>query len=205
MNEYDFFSQYDVSRESQDKLIAYHKLLFKWQKAINLVGPKTLQDSWERHFADSAQLLELIPPRAKHLIDLGSGAGFPGLVLGAMRPALQVHLVESDERKAQFLRNVSRETSVDAIVHNERIESITIDFTPDVVTARALSELVELLKFCAGWAVDNPDLKLVFLKGRRWEEEIAAAKKSFDFELEDFPSATSEESRILSITGLKVV
>lgn len=199
----DFKAQFDVSRESFEKLQAYHHLLLKWQAAINLVSPKTIQESWERHFADSAQLVAHIPDHVKTIVDLGSGAGFPGLVLAIMRPDIQVHMVESDERKAQFLRTVSRETNVDAIVHNARIESVKLDFAPDLITARALSETLNLLDFCADWAADNPALQMLFLKGRSYEEEVAAARERYEFSCKAIPSQTADESRILFISDLK--
>lgn len=199
----DFKDLYNVSRETFEKLEAYHKLLFKWQKAINLVGPKTLQDSWARHFSDSAQLHEYIPNNVSVIADLGSGAGFPGLVLAMMCPDKQVHLIESDERKAQFLRTVSRETYLQNLtVHNERIENIE-GLCPDLVTARALASLDDLFAFCLPWAQQNPQLNMLFLKGRQAEEEIAAAQARYDFTCESHPSKTDSESQILFISALK--
>lgn len=198
----DFADQFGVSREILEKLEIYHRLLFKWQKAINLVGPKTLQDSWERHFADSAQLNQYIGTDVKTLADLGSGAGFPGLVLAIMRPEISVHLVESDERKAQFLRTVSRETSVDITVHNERIESVDLGVIPDMVSARALADLSLLFEYCVPWAQQNPALRLLFLKGREAQQEVDNAKQAFTFDYEGFPSVTSDEARLLLVTSL---
>lgn len=198
----DFIAQFSVSRESFEKLKAYHALLLKWQKAINLISPKTIQDSWQRHFIDSAQLAEYIPDSVKTIADLGSGAGFPGLVLAIMRPDLGVHLVESDERKAQFLRTVSRETQAPVMVHNERIEKIE-SLKPGLVTARALADLGALFEYCEDWAMQNPDLKMLFLKGRNYAEEVAAAREIYDFDIAEHESQTSGESRILFISGLK--
>ncbi|MCB1532234.1 MAG: 16S rRNA (guanine(527)-N(7))-methyltransferase RsmG [Alphaproteobacteria bacterium] len=199
----DFQQQFDVSHETFAKLQAYHALLLKWQAAINLISPKTIQESWQRHFADSAQILPYISESIKTLVDLGSGAGFPGLVIGIMRPDIEVHLIESDERKAQFLRTVSRETGAENVtVENARIEEIE-GLKPDLITARALSDLPTLLRYAEIWATDNPALEMLFLKGQSYAEEIADAQKHFGFDVKDYPSQTADEGRILFINGLK--
>ena len=146
----------DISDVTLEKLGIYHALLLKWNKAINLVSPKTIDQAWHRHFIDSAQLLPLIPPEAKIYADLGCGGGFPGLVLAIMHPDLEVHLVESDERKCQFMRTVARETETKVTIHTKRIEDAHDDFCPDFVTARALSSLEQLLTYCLPWAQNNP-------------------------------------------------
>ncbi len=200
----DFKSFYNVSDDVYGRLVVYHKLLLKWQGAINLVSPKTVQESWSRHFADSAQVIKRLPEvgdAQKTLVDLGSGAGFPGLVVGIMRPDFDTHLIESDERKAQFLRTVSRETQANVTVHNERIERVE-GLEPGFVSARALSDLSGLLGHCAGWSEFNADLKMLFLKGRSYEEELAEARTLYDFECEEFVSETSSESRLLFISNL---
>ena len=138
----------DVPRESIEKLDTYHALLLKWQKAINLISPKTIDDAWVRHFADSAQLSGYIPEGAKTIMDWGSGAGFPAMVLAMLRPSLDVHAVESDERKCQFMRTVSRETSVPIRIHTQRIEALELDsVNPDIITARALASVSVLLDY----------------------------------------------------------
>lgn len=180
----------------------YAELLQKWQKAINLVGPDTLNNIEQRHFDDSAQLLKLIPETALNLFDFGSGAGFPGMVLAMIRPELKTHLVESDHRKCTFLSTVSRETMTPVTIYNERIESLSTEAIPDIITARALAPLDKLLGYAMPWAAKNPDLILLFLKGARAEEEIDAARKGYDFTLEKFPSASDPSGCILKITGL---
>lgn len=198
-----FRDEFCDSRETFHKLEIYHKALMKWQKAINLVGPKTLQDSWSRHFADSAQLLPHIPIHVKHIVDIGSGAGFPGLVIAMMRPDIHVHLVESDDKKAQFMRHVSRESQIkNTTIHVKRIEDAT-ELSPDVVTARALASLTQLMKYCESWAQNNPDLMCLFLKGRNLGGEIEEAEEIFSFSRETFPSLTAEDSSILRIHTLK--
>ncbi len=199
----EFKAQFDVSPEIFEKLEAYHRLLFKWQKAINLISSKTLQSAWGRHFSDSAQLLEYIPEDTNIVMDLGSGAGFPGLVLAIMRPDLEIHLVESDERKAQFLRTVSRETSVDVKVHNQRIESSTLGIMPDLITARALADLGTLFEYCLPWTEENPAMTMLFLKGRMAQKELLEAQKRYKFKHESHESITSAESMILLVSDLK--
>ena len=137
MGPIEFQAKSGVSRETLERLTIYADLLVKWQAKINLVGPETLADLWSRHMLDSAQLFPLIRPDAKRLVDLGSGAGFPGLVLGVMG-APDVHLVESDARKCAFLREAARLTGTTVTIHNKRIEQVA-PLGADVVTARALA------------------------------------------------------------------
>lgn len=194
---------FGVSRETFERLEAYQALLHKWQKAVNLVSPSTIAQSWERHFVDSAQLLPLIPQDVKIIADLGCGAGFPGLVLAMARPDLQIHLVESDDKKCQFMRTVSRETGVKVSIHNKRIEAAQGDIAPDLITARALASLRSLLDYTAGWAEANPALQFLFLKGAKAQQEIEEARSLYDFSYEIFESATEKEARILRLSGVK--
>jgi 16S rRNA (guanine527-N7)-methyltransferase len=183
----------NVSHETWERLLLYKELLIKWQKAINLVSPNSLPNAWERHFVDSAQITAHLPPEAKIVVDMGSGAGFPGLVLAIMNPEIEVHLIESDEKKTQFLRTVSRETQTPVIIHTSRIENMVGQVRPDLVTARALASLSQLLDYCMPWARDNPDLKMLFLKGEMAADEIAAAKNRFKFHYKTIPSLTASE------------
>lgn len=191
-----------VSRETRERLETYLALLNKWQKTINLVSPATLPDAWERHFIDSAQIAPLLPDGVGTLFDLGSGAGFPGLVLAIMRPDIAVHLVESDQRKAAFLQTVSREAGAGVTVHNCRIEALPPGIAPDVVTARALAPLVQLLGWATPWAVTNPGLVLLLPKGKSAEGEIDAARAHYNFVLDEYPSRTAPDARILRITAV---
>ncbi len=158
----------NVSRETMDMFTAYLKLLEKWQRRINLVANSTLQDAWQRHILDSGQLAFHLPVNAKHVLDVGSGAGFPGLVLAIMT-SMQVDLVESDQRKAIFLSTVIRELSLNARVHNCRIENMT-PLRPDVITARALAPVPKLLNLIEKQL--HPDCICLFLKGASVEEEL---------------------------------
>lgn len=192
----------NVSRETYEKFERYQELLRKWQRAINLVSPQTLADLWGRHFADSLQLAALIPENAV-LADIGSGAGFPGLVLALARPDLTVHLIEADEKKCQFLRTVSREIATPVHIHTARIEESYGLVRPDIVTARALKNLKQLCFYCLPWAARNPDLTMLFLKGEKAESEREEALRAFDFLCESHPSKTCPEGRILRLSGLK--
>lgn len=193
----------DVSRETKDKIEAYYALLMKWQLAINLVAPSTLQDAWSRHFADSAQIVQHIPADIKTLADLGSGAGFPGLLIAMMRPEIEVHLVESDERKAEFLRTVSRETATPVIVHADRLVRVMDKIRPEMATARAMADLRKLLIYIEPWAQTIPNFSALFMKGAKVEAEIAEAKLSFRFDLESLQSLTDPQGRILKLTNIE--
>lgn len=199
----DFRKLFNVSDAVFAQVETYHALLEKWNKAINIVSPKSLPESWHRHFIDSAQVSQFIPEGTKIYADLGCGGGFPGLVVAMMRPELTVHLVESDERKGQFMRTVIREAGLKNVtVHTKRVEDVTGDFTPDVVSARALKSLEELFEFVLPWAVANPALQMVFMKGEKAEEEIAAARERFDFTVQTHPSITDSGAGVLCITNL---
>lgn len=198
----EFFNSLNVSRETTEKLEIYLKLLMKWQRAINLVSPRTIQDAWMRHFVDSAQLLPLVPKHVRTIADIGSGAGFPGLVLAILNPALDVHLIESDMKKCQFMRNVSRETNTPIAVHNKRIENAYDLAKPDLISARALASLDELFDYTYPWVEQNKDLQLLFLKGERSQEEISRAESRYDFAYEEFESDTQSEASILRIANL---
>ena len=196
----------NVSRESLDRLETYHALLLKWQKAINLVSPKTLDEAWVRHFADSAQLSQYIPEGTKFIMDWGSGAGFPGAVLSCMHDDVDFVLVESDERKCQFLRTVSRETFATMRVENERIEQVVanLEVIPDVITARALKSVRILLDFAAPLLEKKQDLRLLLLKGESVDAEIEEAREIFDFEVEKYPSITNPLASIIMLSNISV-
>ena len=158
----------DVSRETIDKFQAYLTLLEKWQRRINLVANSTLAEAWQRHILDSGQLAALYPPQTTRVMDVGSGAGFPGLVLAIMG-GVTVDLVESDQRKAVFLSTVIRELGLPAKVHNQRIETLPRLF-PDVITARALAPVPKLLKLIENQL--SPEIVCLFLKGAAVEDEL---------------------------------
>ncbi len=200
----DFAARFGVSRETISKLLTYESLLKQWQKTINLVAPSTLGAIWDRHFADSAQLLALAPPGAKRWLDLGSGAGFPGLVLAillAERGGATMTLMESDSRKAAFLREVARQTGVPVDILCERIEKSATQSKVDVITARALAPLPRLLDLAAPYfAAETVGL---FLKGREAQAEVDAARERWDFTVALHPSQTDSEGRVVAVSALK--
>ena len=194
-----------VSHETEQRLSILVDELRRWQSVKNLVGSGTLDQIWIRHVADSAQLLDHAPD-ARRWIDLGSGAGFPGLVLGVLlrdRPDAQIHLVESNGRKCAFLRHAARVTGANAVVHQARLETVVGRFAGsiDVVTARALARLVDLI----AWT--RPLLQSgaigLFPKGREAQAELTEAAKSWTFSAQIVPSRTSSDGRILCIKGLR--
>ncbi len=194
----------NVSRESCGKLEVYYQLLLKWQRAINLISGNTLQDAWVRHFADSAQLCPYIPQETRTLVDWGSGAGFPALVIAILKPELDVHIVESDERKCQFMRTVSRETSTPIRIHTARIEDLSVsDIKPDLITARALASVQKLLGYAHPWVSQNPALSLLLLKGESAQEELDLARKSYDFEAEAHPSVTDPRGCVVRLSCIR--
>lgn len=195
-----FAAQCGVSRETLDRLQRYLALLEHWQKAINLVGPATLRDPWRRHFWDSAQLLPHIPPGARSLLDVGSGAGFPGMVL-AILGVPGVALVESDGRKAAFLREVARETGTEVTVHAVRLEALIGQIAmPDVITARAITSLDLLLDHIKLYMA--PNTICLLHKGRQVDAEIDQARKRWTMTLEKIPSETDPDGVILRVEGI---
>jgi 16S rRNA (guanine527-N7)-methyltransferase len=202
-----FADHFGVSRETIDKLSTYEALLRQWQKTINLVAPSTLDTIWSRHFADSAQLLALAPPDARRWLDLGSGAGFPGLVLAVMladRPDAKVTLIESDTRKAAFLGEVARRTGAPVDIRPERIEKVATQSKlgpVDVITARALAPLPRLLELAAPAFSDHT--VGLFLKGREAETEVDAARERWTFAGELQPSVTDVSGRIVVVRALE--
>ncbi len=198
-----FRELFDVSDEIFARIETYHALLLKWNKAINLVSPKSIEQAWHRHFIDSAQVAGFIPDYAKIYADLGCGGGFPGMVIAILRPELDVHLVESDERKCQFMRTVARETGISNVtIHTSRVENVIQDFAPDFITARALASLERLFTYCLPWAKANENLEFCFMKGMRADEEIEQALLKFNFELDKTVSITDPEAVILTVKKL---
>ncbi|MDW8340377.1 MAG: 16S rRNA (guanine(527)-N(7))-methyltransferase RsmG [Geminicoccaceae bacterium] len=189
-----------VSRETLERLSAWLDLLRRWQSRINLVGASTLRDPWRRHILDCAQLVRYLPPAAQRLVDLGSGAGLPGLVL-AILGVPEVHLVESDRRKAAFLLECKGRLGLaGVVVHPVRAEALP-PFPADVVTARALAPLPRLLPLAARFAA--PHTRFLFLKGREAESELTEALRRWTMTARIHPSLSSEEGRILEIEGLR--
>lgn len=192
--------RYGVSRETLARLEAFDRKLLA--SPHNLIARSTVGDRWERHYADSAQLFALIPATARKLVDMGSGAGFPGLVLAAMgaERGLQVTLIESTGKKAAFLAEAAAAMGLENVrVLNSRIEAVKLS-PPDVITARALAGLPALLGLAAAMA--GPETLLILPKGQDVGVELTEAAKSWHMEVEKRPSDTSPDSSLLLIRNL---
>jgi 16S rRNA (guanine527-N7)-methyltransferase len=181
------------------RLRAFADLLLRWNASLNLIAPRDADVLWERHIADSLQLAPLMPPGVARGIDLGTGGGFPGLVL-AIATSVPFDLIESDRRKASFLRTAVLETGATATVHCCRIEDAAVPPAP-LLTARALAPLPRLLPMAA--RLLTADGVCLLLKGAKAEEELAAVAKDWTMDMERLPSRTSPEGVVLRLTGLR--
>jgi 16S rRNA (guanine527-N7)-methyltransferase len=207
-----FMAAFEDSRETLARLEVYADRLRTWQRTMNLVAPATIPFVWHRHFADSAQLLDLAPDPARRWVDLGSGAGFPGLVLairlaGRCVSGAHTTLVESDTRKCAFLGEVARATGMAALrsvdIVNARIEDAATRArvgSAEVVTSRALAPLDRL--FALSQALFEPTTVGLFLKGRGVDEEIREAEKRWRFDVDLIPSRTDAEGRVVVVRSL---
>jgi 16S rRNA (guanine527-N7)-methyltransferase len=196
----------DVSRETLEKLTQFEDLLRKWNPTINLVSRRTLNDIWSRHFEDSLQRLDMAPQPIDHWVDLGSGGGFPGLVIAIVASERgspkRITLIESDTRKCAFLRTVIRETGVEAEVLNKRIEALA-PMNANVVSARALADLPKLLAFAERHM--SMDGLALFPKGSTWQNEVEDAQSQWNFEYQIAKSKTENGPAILKVTGVSRV
>lgn len=205
----DPLARFDVSRESRRRLEAFVDLLVKWQRRINLIGPASVDEIWQRHIADGLQLVPLIRPHVRSILDLGSGGGIPGLVVAIalmeQRP-VTVHLVESTGKKAAFLRQAALLTAAPVIVHDCRIESLAearrIE-TVDLVTARALAPLPKLLQLAAPWL--EAGAYGLFHKGRDVESELTESAKSWRLAFAKHPSVVDPGGCILEVKEIEHV
>ena len=192
-----------VSDATREKLEALNRLLHKWNPAINLVARSTLPDAWTRHIADSAQIFAFLPPGAKTWLDLGSGGGFPGLVVAILAqdhaPDLRVELVESDQRKCVFLQTVGQSLGLPITVTRSRIEALT-PRGADVVSARALARLDQLCKYALPHL--GPGGIGLFLKGALVEDELVEARKHFSFDAQVVRSPVDGHSVVVRIADL---
>ncbi|MDA9789488.1 16S rRNA (guanine(527)-N(7))-methyltransferase RsmG [Amylibacter sp.] len=190
---------FNVSRETFEKLQIYQELLLKWNRSINLVSKTTLETAPVRHFADS---LQLWPLRSdfETWVDIGSGAGFPGMVLAILANGVgDFHFVESDARKCAFLRNVSRETKTPTTVHTKRIEDIS-GLHADVVSARALASVDQLFGYSE--KLLKPNAICLYLKGQNCDSELEEASRNWTFEAEKFASETDLNATVLRIKDI---
>ena len=185
----------DVPRETQEKLDCYVQLLIKWQARINLISSKTLPEIWHRHILDSAQLVSYLPKTPSVILDMGSGAGLPGVIL-AILTHHQLHLVESDSRKIAFMRTALRETGTSALLHEQRMETVPV-LRPDIITARALAPLSQLITLASGQ--HHEKIEYLFLKGREAKQELTALPACPKLEAECLPSMTDSQASIIRL------
>lgn len=191
-----------VSRETIERFDAYQDLIRKWNPRINLVAPSTLVDLQQRHIDDCLQIVDRVGVPAGHWVDIGSGGGLPGIVLAI---ALAEHklaftLIESDQRKATFLRTVIRELSLDsAKILTARIEQAEPQ-NADYLSARALAPLPRLMAYLDRHL--SPEGQAWLMKGQQWQQEVAEARKTWAFDLESFDSVTQPGAAVLKISGV---
>lgn len=198
----EFASQLDVPRETLDRLQVYVQLLREWQSRKNLVSPASLADVWRRHILDSAQLFPLLD-EDDEVVDIGSGAGFPGLVLAIMG-AQNVRLVESNQQKCAFLRAVAEATGTAVELWNGRVEELAagaLGGVADVVTARAVGPLIRLMPWIA--PVVRPGGCALLLKGARADEELTEARKAWKMRVTRLPSRSDSSGTILRLEDIR--
>jgi 16S rRNA (guanine527-N7)-methyltransferase len=190
---------FNVSRETLNSLNLYQEALLKWQASYNLISQSTVHTLWERHFLDSAQLVKFIWPNTQSIADLGSGAGFPGMVV-ALMTNIPTFLIESKQKKSLFLREVQKITKSPVTVISSRAEDIP-PLQVDLVIARAVSELSSLL----GYAYRHLKKEgyCLFLKGRNVKEEITKAREKWDFDQKQYSSITDCQASILEIKRIE--
>jgi 16S rRNA (guanine527-N7)-methyltransferase len=192
-----FAAQFAVPRGTMAQFDRYAALLTDWQGRMNLIGPSTLPQLWHRHFADSAQLLP-VAGQGKNWLDIGAGAGFPGLIIATLDPAATVTLVESIAKKCRFLETVVSELGLGdrVTIENHRIEELP-PRRFDVITARALAAIDRLLRWSRPFSGD--DTLWLLPKGARWSDEVTEARRSYRFKLDTMPSCTDDAARLLLI------
>ncbi len=197
-----FCSHIYVSRETFDKLYIFYETLKKWQNSINIISKGSINNIWERHILDSAQLYKYVKNIKGDVLDFGSGGGFPGLVLAIMGKK-NIHLVESDHKKCVFLKEIAMLTDIDVTIHNCRIENLNFIYV-DLVTCRALAPLNKLIDyveiFKSKSLYDNQKFpKLLFLKGKNYKRELFQLQKYRKVVCEEYPSITDRYGKILYI------
>ncbi len=191
-----------LSKEKEKKLKVFQEEIIKNNQKLNLISKSSVLNLWERHIIDSAQLINFFPKGFNKFIDIGSGAGFPGLVIKIMDNNLKGHLVESNTKKANFLSNTSELLGIDINVHNERFENLD-KFKNDnkfVLTSRAVSNLNKMIKISLSF-FQSGSIGL-FHKGEKWQQEISEASKFWAFEFESIVSLTNKDSRIIMIKNV---
>lgn len=189
----------NISKPVFARLVTYHDLLLKWQKKINLISSDSLQDVWKRHFLDSLQLMKFIPEESTVIIDIGSGAGFPGMAL-AIAGVRNIHLVESDGKKISFLQEIKRSTGTEVELHHDRIEKISLG-KADIILARACSDLDQLLGYASPHV--SHETICLFPKGKNYAKELEDAKRDWSFDYKVIPSVTDNQAVILILSSIE--
>jgi 16S rRNA (guanine(527)-N(7))-methyltransferase RsmG len=197
----EFLTAFPVSRETEARLDRYGALLLERNQTLSLISPTTEEALWTRHFLDSAQLISLIPDTDRPVVDIGTGAGFPGLIL-AILGLSDIHLIEHNMQKVAFLRVVVSELGLPVTIHARKSDAVR-PFVAGVVTARALKPLDQLIGY--GRRFLGPDSVCLFPKGRRAEEEMAVAARKWHMDAERFPSITDPDSTIFRLSHITEV
>lgn len=201
-----FMEKYNVSRETFLKLKTYEASLHEWQNKFNLVSNASLENAWQRHFEDSVQLFKFIPTSARTMLDFGSGAGFPALVLAIMAqeklPQLKVKLIESIKKKTLYLNTVKELCQLNVDVVNDRIENLPAQKV-DVITSRAMCNLNDLLKYSLRFTTKQT--LMIFPKGRSYQEELDEARRNWKFDCRIEKNEVSDDGVILLINHLSSI
>ena len=203
-----FCSHLYVSRETYEKFEIYYETLLKWQKSINLISNSTIGNIWVRHFLDSAQLYDFTKNISGNILDLGSGAGFPGLIL-AMMGNKNICVIESDKKKCTFIREVAMLSDTNIKIYNTRIEDLSF-FKPNLITSRALAPLNKLIKYVENYMAKSPSNsekfpKLLFLKGKYYKDELLEVCKTRNIDYKVYQSITDEFGKIVYINKVNVL
>ena len=204
----DFCFYQNVSRETYDKFKLFEETLIKWQRSINLISKSTINDIWFRHLLDSSQLYPFISKTKGNILDFGSGAGFPGLVLAIMGHK-KICLVESDQKKCTFLREVAMLCEIEVSIFNTRIENLEYKDV-DLIMSRALAPLSKLIAYVELFTDKSPSKKksfpnMLFLKGKSYKKEISDLHKNKNLFFYEYPSLTDKYGKILYFNGSSVL
>lgn len=199
--------QYNVSRETIKRLESFADILREWNEKMNLVSRNSFEVLWERHILDSLQLINYISPSVKSILDIGSGAGFPAMILAIVlkekMPHVNLTLVESIAKKTMYLNDVRSRLGLDnVLIENSRVENGVFK-SPDLITARAVASLDVLCGYVA--KVGGKNTKALFLKGKSYLEEVAIAQKFWKFDLEVFPNKYSEDGVVLQLSQVRKI
>ncbi|NVK16493.1 MAG: 16S rRNA (guanine(527)-N(7))-methyltransferase RsmG [Rhodobacteraceae bacterium] len=205
MSSKELLGSFNVSRETMQRLDVFEKVIHKWNPKINLVSRSSIDQLWDRHIADSIQVFRCVSTPNRWL-DIGSGGGFPGLVVAILAadevPEMKVTLIESDQRKSAFLRTAARECGVSLSVISGRIEQVEPQ-NANVLSARALASLDDLLEYADRHLA--ADGIAVFPKGQNWKKEVDNTRQRWRFEMEAAKSLTEPEAVVLKIRGVERV